>query len=886
MGKQNICRPVIFYNNFLPPVKDVQEWQYCAWGIWDGIDVGNNIASDGEGILGKIWEYQKGFCKQMEGKYTAQIVYAMKYDEVLCDEEFWSEKQDKDYPFTFFVRIQLKENIEKLWEDRLDVQRSIERRGRVIVNTYLTYDNFDLLVVLKTGTYEAGADIIHGFYQRNGLGLDAERPYMVKNSFSVFAMKQGIINQTGKNNITGLLDEVDVRMIERRGGGIAAIEKLLKECPKSILNNSNCIRKQILGVEDGIISFKGIPWDNFLSLYKDKEGIFNNANRYYQNYLLGTTTIFAQSASLCSVDEKNDEEGDIVEAAGYSQYIEKIRARLRNLKESRNSDLCKELDVIVNVLSKFEQPVFSDYVFLTIMRPLDCLLDLSLMNAERGKGAVIDSRQVLFGFVKSLNMYTQNAIGSDRNSIQTMDINDKIYAVPVKLNAFYNAYIFQVCGLLNRSIKEEGKEKEEIPVVEYNFLAMPGIADRVCVIELYKRVCEERRLIKVEIPEQKYYDPKGMMIILAHEVAHYVGRDLREREKRYRSFLQATAHIYICYVLQQYKYNRDEDIYTLDENIYSELEERMTSILEIVLEREVNWDYLKNEKNDTESIEGADIEEAQKENKKYQFYISFIKKFMAGALATIVDVGMKDVFAPVLYPMNEKEKKDFLEQADEATKKFEYWYEEGSTLLSLSTMMERLIMIYEECFADLMSIMLLRMTPYDYFNCLLEEGLEQGIAEGDSAKYDYTFRALLVTLCMLRQEDEPYIYVWSEDDVIRAEEQERCRDFVDEIGILYKTYYIEEKKIYNTRDYDRNCVNIFKDKKVIKNIVDYLRECRKKYALMEQQNKDDEKGTIMTQKVRNLYKRSWDGIDENGLEFLMMEQQKFIEDYKKDLISV
>lgn len=46
MGKKNICRPIIFYNNYVPPVGEVQKWDYCAFGTVDGIDVEDSIVGE------------------------------------------------------------------------------------------------------------------------------------------------------------------------------------------------------------------------------------------------------------------------------------------------------------------------------------------------------------------------------------------------------------------------------------------------------------------------------------------------------------------------------------------------------------------------------------------------------------------------------------------------------------------------------------------------------------------------------------------------------------------------------------------------------------------------------------------------------------------------
>jgi len=143
----------------------------------------------------------------------------------------------------------------------------------------------------------------------------------------------------------------------------------------------------------------------------------------------------------------------------------------------------------------------------------------------------------------------------------------------------------------------------------------------------------------------------------------------------------------------------------------------------------------------------------------------------------------------------------------------------------------------------------------------------------------------MVTVCMLRKEENTNIFTWDVDDVISVSEYEKYKDFVAEIALLYQKYYVEEEEIYITEEYDRNCTNIFKDKHIIEIIVNYLRGCREKYFKMEMEYKEDSRESKISKMIRSLYKHSQNDGGEKGLEFQMMEQQEFIEEYKTDLFS-
>ena len=90
--KKNICRPIIFYNNFLPAVKEKHNWEFCAFGTFDGISVEKRIIADSAGeILLKIWDHQKEFSYKLGGKYAAQVVYALCYADEEKEKKFWQK---------------------------------------------------------------------------------------------------------------------------------------------------------------------------------------------------------------------------------------------------------------------------------------------------------------------------------------------------------------------------------------------------------------------------------------------------------------------------------------------------------------------------------------------------------------------------------------------------------------------------------------------------------------------------------------------------------------------------------------------------------------------------------------------------------------------------
>ena len=192
MGKINICRPITFYNNFVPAVSIERSWEYCAFGAFDGVQIHNAILSKkASNILTEILEHQNDFSKELEGKYTAQTIYAICHDDEQKEKAFWEDDVTK--PFIFFCRMQFKDNIDTFCQNKEWLERYLQRYEDITSMVYVSYDNSDLIMVIKTCLYSEGAKIVNGLHQGVNFSFGSERKCELRNSFTVFAVKSKFI---------------------------------------------------------------------------------------------------------------------------------------------------------------------------------------------------------------------------------------------------------------------------------------------------------------------------------------------------------------------------------------------------------------------------------------------------------------------------------------------------------------------------------------------------------------------------------------------------------------------------------------------------------------------------------------------------------------------
>ncbi|MBD5501538.1 MAG: hypothetical protein HDR10_10135, partial [Lachnospiraceae bacterium] len=126
-------------------------------------------------------------------------------------------------------------------------------------------------------------------------------------------------------------------------------------------------------------------------------------------------------------------------------------------------------------------------------------------------------------YFRGLNSLVNSAMHSERQFIQATAFNALIYDVPSKIMAFYVAVIHDI-----QSIIKSNQDKN------YTFLLTPSFSNEIYVkmISYQNEELPHDRILMVSINEKSLYNPKGVSRRMAHEVAHYVGDEIRDRQCR------------------------------------------------------------------------------------------------------------------------------------------------------------------------------------------------------------------------------------------------------------------------------------------------------------------------------------------------------------------
>lgn len=881
--KQDICRAVTFYNDYIPASGEGSKVEFCAFGNVDGIEVGEAMTCDrkSQSMTELIWEAQKKFYRELEGNSSVQRIYIVRCNEKK-EQEFW---EGNELPFFFFCRIQCSGEKTQLMQDRSNLEKKdafgVGRKIKVM--TYLTYDNTDLFIVIRASKYVEGAEAINALHQNKKLISQENSACVLKNSFTVMAVRNQWIHELKEDNEQkqkwnqDKIDRVYIGLIERQGGDIGEIEKEI--------HIENKIRRAVLGTDDYVIELSDVGWGDFLMLYEEESGIFGNRaedSKYNKNAAGVTSQICvnlkeenaakddkkSSTKSAPDVKEKDEDTRLFVEQA------KKLKEKLKKIEENP-SDYVNELHIILNVLPKYSGEMFNDYVFFPMLKTLDTLIGLMLKQKEQRNKI---NKEPFYDFLAGFCFYTQNTMLTDRHTAQMLGFNVRIYDVPVKLSAFYNAYMYRITSVLN---VPEINEKQKTKPVDYDFIALPGMADTVKVKELYKGVLDNQRLIKVEIPEYNFYNVRSMMIILGHETAHYVGRGLRSRDYRTEAVISSYAHVFVKYIemyggLKGFKAEE-----------WSECEKRLTNLLYRYLQQEIERDFRLKNRNDMRSnaelcnyfVKGSDEKKKkfvqdffQKRESNIDYFLELIPDVHT-IMRDIIERYLTVVFAPIL--LGNDHSSTVFRTIQQASARF-ITVSGKYTGVASETVLNELMALYEESFADLMSILILNVGVEEYITGIIDCAESQGMKFNLLINSEVVLRIAAVLACILESK------AGTKENVNVRDEWYRSLAVCDKGKPWAKAARMamslwdnnsRQEKIYKDNVY---CALIY-DEFVLTYAVKYLLTCMKQFG---EHYTGKFEGDIKS--IRKLFQK-FSADKTNSGEEQIVEMVDFIDVYKRDM---
>lgn len=852
----NICRPIILHNEFLPACTGERVWEYRAFGHYDGITVKERIPIEKYENLRKLFD----ICLKNEEdcfKYFSQTLLGFHAD-TEAEKEFW----ETDLPFLYIVLLQVADakmaehqkylESSEFLENELSVDGPEDEIKNTRITVYHSLDNSDLIVVVKCGYANTGARLINGLHQSDRSGGTIR----IRNSYSILGIDRKQIEKPGPLiEANAPIDEMELRVIEGDNHSIGALYHRLKEELKD-LKSSTISVKMLLGTEDESITIRNLPWKRLLPLYRETTGILNNSSKQAQDYAYAISTkIMLPFHEPERRDGKKTKEPENVRKYFCDWLNDKINKIYEDKNEAGQFAEKKNLVMFAKSLFRFENAYyirkeFSDYNFFALYLPFYTFVEL-LGKKERGYP------EDYYDFMESLRLRTQSFAKSDRVFSQITDFNMRYFDVPIKFITVYSAYIHYFKQALNTQ-----NEKN------YEFLVCPGMNSQIGVTELFLKVSNERRLFFIEIPEQQMYNLKQTFITIGHEIAHFVGTDVRCRHERKTHMVRLCSRI-IALSMKNYLANGDSFVRDhADDLDFEKAESKLCEWLDFFIKRELDEDYLRKKKY-YPSITDNMVEKNLKYKEDYGEHTDVLREVLVSSAVELLLEHGQDIFGYVFHrEFYEKENCEYEERENFLAEKrnllqkcihsFTDHVNPKNQALTMASAVDKIIYLLKECYADMICILTLRLSMKDYLETLAEIIDESNIPVEELADTELSARiAIVMTVVSNSSEndsksDEP-VFLWTEKEFdYEASEDSPVRK-LEKAGNTFAHNYIAKEIEIHPDDVIGKSVGLIYDRKILLEIITYLLECRKKYYkfLTDQTTKES-----MTEKhryVRDIY---------------------------------
>lgn len=204
---------------------------------------------------------------------------------------------------------------------------------------------------------------------------------------------------------------------------------------------------------------------------------------------------------------------------------------------------------LLQSLKALEMAPTKKYDFWSLYHPLSMMI--SILREKTN----FSNNKMLHEFIHKISMTLHGTLRTDIQFFQIKDFNVIVHYAPSKLRAFYSLWAIKVKDFYSQlyTADSDRDENQYGLLHQYSFVFSPGMFKEVSVKQLYESYDEEKRLMLITAPERYLYMLHWTPLILAHEVSHYVGSQVRSRAKRHEIWLKCSARV-LALEMESFRY--------------------------------------------------------------------------------------------------------------------------------------------------------------------------------------------------------------------------------------------------------------------------------------------------------------------------------------------
>ncbi len=551
---ESILRILTLYKqHYLNEYSQNYKWQYSTLGYYDGMkiikvkqhtDKRLAVINSNHADLTDLWYDIAENVSEGNGTYGQQNISLLKFgDDNMPDRDkaFWEDTSA--FLCATFIQIDQKLDIVDIDVTSAFIEQRMNNQTNIRAIIYRTLDNADAILFMKSKQYQAIISAIESLgnmdeilYTHSVLGISRE----CLNQISDTGNAQDMYDETEK------IDEMVLEIVSR--GSDRAFK---------YIDNVNEVGtySYVLGHSDAIYRISDITMKSILEKLIDN-GSLNHNNGFYGKDIYNVETILKKKniyytpkgadATPPSGDSQNSWcKGKIEELKKDLEYI-------KNRKDERMYSYYQAMIQSLNMLTQYEMSQFSKIIFYMVFPSLELFHDQfkqKLKPQDKLKCEELNKvKSSITRYLEAVDAIIFHTVHTDQNFLMVPGYSGVLYDIPTQLCFSYMAFIGLSINCLN-----------DTPGSRYECFLVPALQVSTETRFIGFDLSPDNRLIQVTIPQRMLFMQRSTLLILCHEVAHYVGDGTRNREFR----LQEMVRIF-GYVMAEFIYNKLTGEYNRD----------------------------------------------------------------------------------------------------------------------------------------------------------------------------------------------------------------------------------------------------------------------------------------------------------------------------------
>lgn len=594
----------IYKQHYLDNYSNSLDCTYSSLGYYDGFDIfdANDqktkerhlFTRSSDSPISSLWyATQEVYANNLNGLKGMQTVglFRDSKDNDRCH-WFWEEDKYTPYIAIGFAQLQDRNSLQNAVKEIEDIGNQeevfpIEEKKCARVLTYYNFDNSDLVILAHSNSVKKLQTVLRRI-EKNKLLVYLHTIQGIREDFlRSFADTQNdrsfeLWEINGKKVLCNLREVINHVTLQFVTSGNNNVQSHIKEQFLSTISSNKNFR--ISGIKDATFSYVYGHESFNISIEKSDVrsvisllipgGIITHQNKLYGSEIYNIQTGFTVKCENLFTEKD-------IRTAKNKQGIHSSTDSNKALIEDKESWIwCKDKinEFIRMATSRFKKNdeclyagllsvahtlnTLAQYGGFTMARDIYCLLfksfDMFYRELEKAflfsrnksnleewqeselqypenQSDLKDIKECIRTYLEAVNSVMYHTIHTDQVYLMLPGYCGTSYSIPIKLQLFYMAFMEKLIDLIY---------DDSDTATEYQFLISPVSEARPTTYRISFGKHEGGScLIMVTMSHRSLVFPRAMMIILGHEIAHYVGNDGRKRVDRMLCLTESIAYI-------------------------------------------------------------------------------------------------------------------------------------------------------------------------------------------------------------------------------------------------------------------------------------------------------------------------------------------------------